>query len=874
LAVKKRVFQVAREFNVSNEAIIACLAKADYDIRNQMSPLPDEAYELIVEKFGAKPLQVDADYEFRKKLRDRKVQEELKREEAKRELERRIQASKELAKEMPKLKKQKEEAARVADEAARAEKAAKLSKAEAELLAEEKPEEKPKKPKKVLRVVEIPPEESSKRPKAKEEAFETPTQKAKVKPGSEAEAKGGEAAAPGKAAPGEEEKDKKKKRKRRRKKRAVEPGEIDESLVAVADHKRKRVKKKKKPTFNEEEIQETIRQTLAAIDEAGKPRRKRRRSQVEEDEEVDDSLVIRVSEFMSIAELAKLMNVEPSDLIKKCMELGMMVSINQRLDMDSITLLASEYGYEVEALAEFGEDILEAIEETDEEDGNLLPRPPVVTIMGHVDHGKTSLLDYIRKSNIIAGEAGGITQHIGAYEVLIDSKAITFLDTPGHEAFTAMRARGAQVTDIVVLVVAADDSVMPQTIEAISHAKAAGVPIIVAINKVDKPGANPDMIRKQLADHGVLVEQWGGKYQSVELSAKTGQSVDQLLEMILLEAEVLDLKANPGRKAHGAIIESRLDRGKGVVASVLVQNGTLQIGDPFIAGTFSGKVRSMFDERGKRVKAAGPSVPVQVLGFDGMPQAGDTFIVLKSERDTKDISQKRQQLQREHEHWRSRPRTLDEISKQIQKGQVRQLLLVLKADVDGSIEAITDSLLKLTTSEVGVDIIHRGVGAISESDVLLASASGAIIIGFNVRPTTKARELSSKEEVDIRLYEVIYDIINDVKAALEGFLEPTISEELVGSAEVRQVFKVPKVGAIAGCYITTGKINRNDNIKLYRDDRLIHDGKISSLKRFKDDVREISNGFECGIGIERFDDLKVSDIIEAYKIVETKRTLA
>jgi translation initiation factor IF-2 len=493
--------------------------------------------------------------------------------------------------------------------------------------------------------------------------------------------------------------------------------------------------------------------------------------------------------------------------------------------------------------------------------------------MGHVDHGKTSLLDHIRESNIIAGEAGGITQHIGAYEVSVNGKEITFLDTPGHEAFTAMRARGAQATDIVVLIVAADDSVMPQTIEAISHAKAAEVPIVVAINKIDKPSANPDMIRQQLADRGVLVEQWGGKYQSAEISAKTGQNIEHLLELILLEAELLDLKANPERKAKGVVIESRLDKGKGVVATVLVQTGTLRVGDPFIAGAHSGKVRSLLDERNKRVKAAGPSVPVQILGFNGSPQAGDTFVVLHSERDTREISQKRQQLQREHEHWRSRPRTLDEISRQIKQGEIRQLSVVLKADVDGSLEAITDSLHNLATDEVAVNVIHRGVGAITESDVLLATASGAIIIGFNVRPSVKARQLAEREKVDIRSYNVIYDIIDDVKAALEGFLEPTLIEKNVGTVEIRQTFKVPKIGLIAGSYVVSGKISRHDKIKVYREDRLIHEGSLSSLKRFKDDVKEVAAGFECGVGIERYNDLKVNDIIEAYEIIEEKRTL-
>ena len=670
--------------------------------------------------------------------------------------------------------------------------------------------------------------------------------------------------------PGDKDKKVEKRKKHKKKTPDIEKKDVKEEVLG---RKKKKGKKKRRPTFNEEEIKENIRQTMASIDDAGKTRRKKKRVSAEDEVEIEEVPVIRVSEFMSIAELANLMNVEPSELIMKCMELGMMVSINQRLDMDSITLLSAEYGYEVESLSEFGNDILDELEVPEDDIEELVSRAPVVTIMGHVDHGKTSLLDYIRQSNIISGEAGGITQHIGAYEVSVNGKAITFLDTPGHEAFTAMRARGAQVTDIVVLIVAADDGVMPQTIEAISHAKAAGVPIVAAINKIDKPNANPDMIRSKLADHGVLVEEWGGKYQAVDISAKTGQNVDHLLDLILLEAEMLDLKANPERKARGVIIESRLDKGKGIVATVLVQTGTLVVGEPFVSGAYNGKVRSMFDERGKRVKAAGPSVPVMVLGFNGLPQAGDSLIVLDSEKDTKEISQKRQQLQREHERWQNRPRSLDEISKQIQKGQIQQLSVILKADVDGSLEAITDSILNLSTSEVAVNVILKGVGAISESDVLLASASGAIIIGFNVRPTTKARELASKESVDIRKYEVIYDIVSDVKSALEGFLEPTISEELVGTAEVRQVFKVPKVGVIAGCYITNGKFTRNDIIKLYRDDRLIHDGKLSSLKRFKEDAKEVNSGFECGIGIAGYDDIKVNDIVESYKIVETKRTL-
>ncbi|MBD3375829.1 translation initiation factor IF-2 [candidate division KSB1 bacterium] len=878
MAVKKRVFQVAREFNISNEALVEYLHKLGYDIRNHMSLLSDEAYGKAVEKFGETELQHDSEYEFRRRLKEKKAAEEAKKQQARDSLERRLKVAKDLAEEMPRLKRQREEEHEA--EPPKEEKTAPPPEAKPSAppsQPEEKPEEKPKKPKRKLKVVEIPPEEAGAR--TREKPRPEPAEKPEAEPSkapSEAEPK--PEAKPqgpdGKPKEKEEEEGAERKKKRKRRRRKKRPAETEEEPQITEKKDRKRKKKRHRPVFDEAEIQENIRQTLANIDDTapGKTRKRKRRIAAEEEEAELEPQVIKVSEYMSLSELSNLMNVESTELIKKCMELGMMVTINQRLDMDTITLLASEYGFQVEALEEFGEDILEEMEE--EEEGTLLPRPPVVTIMGHVDHGKTSLLDHIRKSNIIAGEAGGITQHIGAYEVTLDhDKNITFLDTPGHEAFTAMRARGAQATDIVVLVVAADDSVMPQTIEAISHAKAADVPIVVAVNKIDKPGANPDLIRKQLSEHGVLVEQWGGKYQAVEISAKTGENLDSLLESILLEAEILDLKANPDRKAKGVIIESKLDRGKGPVATVLVQAGTLTVGDPFVSGTFAGKVRSMFDERGKRVKSAGPSVPVQVLGFDGLPQAGDSFVVLESERDTRDISQKRQQLQREHEHWRSRPRTLDEISRQIAEGQVRQLSVVVKADVDGSIQAIIDSLMKLATKEVAVDVIHRGVGAISESDVLLASASGAIIIGFNVRPTSKARELAAKESVDIRQYEVIYDILNDIKAALEGFLTPDISEELVGTAEVRQVFKVPKVGMIAGCYINSGKINRNDNIKVYRDDRLIHDGRISSLKRFKEDVRDVATGFECGIGVERFDDLKVNDVIEAYHVVETKRTL-
>lgn len=861
MAVKKRVFQVAREFNISNEALIEFLRELKLDIRNHMSPVSEEAYAKITDHYGEELIVDDSDYEFRKRLKDKQVKEKEASEKARLQLEEKLRVATRLAEEKPKIIRERKEQKPKPLKVTKPE----LEKPEAEVPAEEKEEKKVQKPKpkRKLKIVEIPPEETGKTRREKE------TRPVKAKPKKEEKpAKAEEKGVEGK--PAKEEAEKKSKRKRRRDR--AKP-EVEKQATEVVEPKRKKKKKKKaRPQFDEQEIQDAIRQTMASISDSGRGKRKKRRSDAGEIEESEEKLMIKVSEFMSLAELAKLMEVDSTELIRKCMELGMMVTINQRLDMDTISLLADEYGYEVEALSEFGEDLLEELVE-DEDLTNAVGRPPVVTIMGHVDHGKTSLLDFIRESNIIAGESGSITQHIGAYEVSVNGKEITFLDTPGHEAFTAMRARGAQATDIVVLVVAADDSVMPQTIEAINHAKAADVPIVVAINKIDKPSANPDMIRQQLADQGVLVEQWGGKNQSVEISAKTGQNVDTLLESILLEAELLDLKADPERKAKGVVIEARLDKGKGVVATVLVQGGTLHIGEPFIAGAYSGKVRSMLDERNKRVKKAGPSVPVQVLGFDGVPQAGDTFMVLSSERDTRDISQKRQQLHREHDHWQSRPRTLDEISKQIQRGQIRQLSVVIKADVDGSLEAISDSLQNLATDEVAVDVIHRGVGAITETDVLLASASGAIIIGFHVRPTVKARQLSDRDSIDIRLYNVIYDIIDDVKAALEGFLEPTITEKNVGTVEVRQTFKVPKIGVIAGCYVVSGKISRNDKIKIYREDRLIHEGSISSLKRFKDDTKEVASGYECGIGVDQYNDIKVNDVIEAYEIIEEKRTL-
>ncbi len=683
---------------------------------------------------------------------------------------------------------------------------------------------------------------------------------------------------PAASAESDEQKKKKKKKKIkedvRKKAEPARPGEDDEAK----GHKRKRTRRAE---VSEVAVEKAIRETLTetadetATTRAAIKRRKRERREEEQQRMLDqmerDKTRVRVTEFVTVGELANLMRVSVAEVIQKVMGLGIMVSINQRLDKDTIALVADEFGFQVDYEEEFTADALFDEEDEPEE---LQFRPPVVTIMGHVDHGKTSLLDYIRNANVVAGEAGGITQHIGAYEVTVaGDRQITFLDTPGHEAFTAMRARGAQITDIVVLVVAADDNVMPQTLEAISHAQAANVPIIVALNKVDKPEANPDRIKQQLADRGVLVEDYGGKYQVVELSAKTGKNIDLLLEKILLEAEVLDLKANPDRLARGHVVEAELDRGKGIIATVLVQKGILKVGDAFVCGVWSGRVRAMFDERGQRMDVAGPSRPVQVIGFDGIPQAGDEFIVLADDREARDISSRRQQLKREQDFRQARRMTLDDISRQIKTGQVRDLPVVVKADVDGSAEALSDSLMKLSTKEVQVVVIHKGVGGISESDVLLAVASGAVIIGFHVRPNLKARQLAQQEDVDIRLYNIIYDAINDVKSALEGMLAPTITEEVVATIEIRDVFKISKVGTIAGCYVKDGKINRNNRVRLVRDGVDVFEGTIASLKRLKDDVREVEQGFECGIGLENYNDLKVGDIIEAFRVVETKRKL-
>ena len=632
----------------------------------------------------------------------------------------------------------------------------------------------------------------------------------------------------------------------------------------------------------EEDVQKQVRETLEKLQgktkkgKGAKYRRDKRdmhRSMAERDIEQQEleSRILKVTEFVTANEVATMMNVSTTEIISACMSLGMMVTMNQRLDAETLSIVAEEFGYSVEFVTADLEENIEVVVDAPEQ---LQHRAPIVTVMGHVDHGKTSLLDYIRKANVIAGESGGITQHIGAYAVTLEGgQKITFLDTPGHEAFTAMRARGAQVTDIAIIVAAADDNIMPQTKEAISHAQAAGVPIIFAINKVDKPTANPEKIKEGLAQMNLLVEDWGGKIQSQDISAKTGLGIKELLEKVLLEAELLDLKANPDRLANGTVVEALLDKGRGYVSTVLVQNGTLKIGDYVLAGTCSGKIKAMQDERGQNIKVAGPATPISILGLDGAPQAGDKFKVYEDEKEAKQIASKRAQLMREQSVRTQRHITLDEIGRRIALGDFKELNVILKGDVDGSVEALTDSFQKLSTDEIQVNIIHRAVGAITESDVLLASASDAIIIGFNVRPMGNARDLAEKEEIDIRTYSIIYDAINDLKDAMEGMLSPEMKEEINGTAEVRETFKISKIGTIAGCMVLTGKIFRDSKIRLIREGVVVYTGELTSLKRFKDDAKEVAKGYDCGMQIKNYNDLYEKDIIEAYKEVAVKKKL-
>jgi translation initiation factor IF-2 len=843
-ATKQRIFQIAKELNISHTEIIEFLDGEGIKVASHMSPVNSEVYERILGEFAKEKVIVDRQ---RKEVARRDVEEARRKavgrgrfenvltigEQRQIEIEE-AERAKKAAKEEAERKK-KEEAERKKEEELKKLAHEELKRREAESKADREKTEKEaaRKEKKII------PADKSPKP-TKEEPKTTPSAKPKLK---------------------------------RIDIREIE-GKIEEGRKKPLTRREKRDLEPEKA----KSVEQTLRQTLASM-----ATKDRKRKPVKRDKVVDEDILstdeqrpeIKIHEFMSVADLANAMNVVPMDVIGKCMELGIMVTINQRLDLETLSLLAEDLGFDIHEEDVLNDDaILESLDEKIDQTKSET-RPPVVTVMGHVDHGKTSLLDHIRSANVAVKESGGITQHIGAYEVTVrGGQRITFLDTPGHAAFTAMRARGAQVTDIVVLVVAADDAVMPQTLEAINHANAAEVNIVVAINKIDKPEADTERVRRELSEKGVLVEEWGGKIQSAEVSAKKGIGIDDLLDKILVEAEVMDLKAVKKSTAVGTIIESKLDKGLGPVATVLVQKGTLKTGETFLCGSQIGRVRAMLDQNARRVESALPADPVQIQGFEDVPQAGDRFIVFEDEREAKRISAERTRIRREMEYRQKSVRTLDEISRQIREGEVRQLPILLKADVDGSLEALTDSLQNLATSEVSVDVIHRGVGNVSENDVLLALASNAVIIAFGVNTSSGAKLLAKKDDVEIRNYDVIYNAVNEVKLALEGLLEPEKVETPLGIAEVRATFSIPKAGLIAGCYMKEGKAIRNARLRVTRNDEFLHEGQVTSLKRFKDDVKEVQEGFECGIGVEGFSDFEEGDLIEIYEIKEVKRTLA
>ncbi|AFL80406.1 bacterial translation initiation factor 2 (bIF-2) [Aequorivita sublithincola DSM 14238] len=915
-----RLNKVLREFNISLDRAVEFLKDHGYEVdARPTTKISNKEYEVLFEEFetdkSKKVASKEVGEEKRKEKeefrleREREIEEKQKKEEASRVIkaETKLAGPKQVGKidlSTGKPKKEEPKAAETPVEKPEVKEPKKEEKVEKPEVVAEKPkaekvEEKPvapaKEEKEVKEKVEKPAEKAKETAEAKEEpTAETPkesdtvtTQYRKLdgpnftgqkidltqfkKPEKKKD-------------PKSDNKDKKGKR-RRISKEAPKPGTStggntrDNRSGGAGARKGRSNTPKEEPS--EEEVQKQVRETLEKLQgksskgKGAKYRREKRDTHRQKSDELAqqeaDNKLIKVTEFVTASEMATMMDVPVTKIISACMSLGMMVTMNQRLDAETISIVADEFGYEVEFVTA---DLEESIDREVDAPEDLEPRAPIVTVMGHVDHGKTSLLDYIRKENVIAGESGGITQHIGAYGVKLEGgQKIAFLDTPGHEAFTAMRARGAQVTDLAIIVVAADDAIMPQTKEAISHAQAAGVPIIFAINKIDKPAANPEKIKEGLAQMNLLVEDWGGKIQSHDISAKTGDGVKELLEKVLLEAELLELHANPNRRANGTVVEAFLGKGRGYVSTVLVQNGTLRVGDYLLAGQHSGKVKAMQDERGNNVKEAGPSTPVSVLGLDGAPQAGDKFNVFEDEREAKTIATKRTQLQREQSVRTQRHITLDEIGRRIALGDFKELNIILKGDVDGSVEALTDSFQKLSTEEIQVNIIHKAVGPITESDVLLASASDAIIIGFNVRPMGNARQIADKEEIDIRTYSIIYDAINDVKDAMEGLLSPEMKEEITGTAEIRETFKISKVGTIAGCMVLTGKIFRNSSIRLIREGVVVYTGELASLKRFKDDAKEVAKGYDCGIQVKNYNDIYENDIIEAFQEVAVKKKL-
>lgn len=840
-----------------------------FTVKSHMSVASQDMLDAIEDKFKREIEEVKKDDEARKQ----KIQEleaKKRREEAKNAALKRKAIA--LAKERKTVaeKKAREQAARELAEKKAREAETTTAEEAAKPVEEKKPEREPAPPRRKEEIkAPAPKKEYEVKPMPKPKPFVRG--RVKPEPPTKKPAEPARAAAPQQKARGT-------KKKEERKSVTVSPESARQlekklqhsAVTGTGPKKRKKRDKKKRqqqPRVDKQAVKLSFKQTMATLDGTKKHKKYRKR----EDGEIaieDGAPSIEVTEFMTVSELAKLIEKRPAEVVAKCMELGMMASINQRLDIDTLEMLAMEFGYNIRPVEEVGAEVLEM-----EDEKNLEPRSPVVTIMGHVDHGKTTLLDYLRESNIVAGESGKITQHIGAYSIEINGGNITFLDTPGHEAFSAMRARGAQVTDIVVLIVSAVEAVMPQTVEAINHAQAAGVPIIVAINKMDLEGANPDSVRQQLSKHNLLGENWGGKTIMVELSAKTGQGVDKLLEMILLQAEVMELQADAGIRGQGAVIEAKLEKGRGSVATILVQKGTLHIGDPFIAGSYFGRVRAMVDDRGRDVKAAGPSTPVQVTGLSGVPYAGDPVMGTADETEARIIATKRLQIRREYDIRRAAPTTLESAYAKIKDGQINDLKIVIKGDVAGSVEALSDTLSGMGNEEVRVTVIHTGVGAIAESDVDLAIASQAIIIGFHVTADPRARERAVQEKVDIRTYTVIYEVKDDIKKALEGMLSPEYSEKWMGNAEVRQTFRVPKIGIICGSYVQQGIIRRNDKIRVTRNGVIIHEGTISSLKRFKDDAKEVSVGQECGIGIDNFDDIKVGDILEDFVMIATERKL-
>lgn len=882
-----RLSKVARELNVGISTIVEFLSSKDVDIDSSPNTkIEPDVYDMLLDEFGAdlsvkekaKSIEIKREKRETISLKDNKEEKEEEPKEETPEPTKKEEPSEETpAKEEVKPKvvgkidlesfdKKKKSEEKKEEEAPKKEEKP-VEKVEAK---EEKKEEAPKEEEK-------PTEKEPDKQKEDSEDIETIKVQTKKLSGPTVVGKIDLPKEKEKSKSSDDSSDGKRKRKRIKKVNVEKQAKFNKQKPQGKGKKRQ-----EKPEVSEADIQKEVKETLARLSgqggksKAAKLRKEKRESiAARKEEELQkaeaEKNVLKLTEFVTVSELASMMNVSPTEVISTLMSIGIFASINQRLDAETIMMVAEDYGYKVEFVSA---EVQESIPVSEDKEEDLKPRPPIVTVMGHVDHGKTSLLDYVRNADVTSGEAGGITQHIGAYQVkLKDGNVITFLDTPGHEAFTAMRARGANVTDVAIIIIAADDNVMPQTKEAISHAQAAGVPMVFAINKIDVPGANPDKIREELSNMNILVEDWGGKYQCQEISAKKGTGIEDLLEKVLLEAELLELKANPNKNAVGTVIESTLDKGRGYVTTVLVEAGTLRVGDIILAGRFAGKVKAMQDERGKRIKEVGPAGPVSMLGLNGSPSAGDKFHIFNDEKEAKAIANKREQLFREQGLRTQKHITLDEIGRRLAIGDFQELNVIVKGDVDGSVEALSDSLLKLSTDQIQVNIVHKGVGQISESDVLLASASDAIIVGFQVRPSGSARKLAETEEIDIRMYSVIYKAIEEIKAAMEGMLSPDIEEKITGSAEIRETFKISKVGTIAGCFVTEGSINRNSQVRVIRDGIVIYTGVLGSLKRFKDDVKEVKNGYECGLNIDKFNDIKVGDVIEAFEEVEVEKKL-